>query len=192
MNRFLHLNSQNTEDIFEIVVCHCNIIKFFVQKAMGVDGFGLRRLNGIWFPCHASITILSVASHGGVFIRTLGDSGHLPVMIKNLVNNFDCKSSGVECKFFFSRHNNQMSLVTVNNITSDVFWNSWMQPPPPLPLVPKPLPSNKPEDKPKSVTNLGAEKSHYNTASHATEETDFIPTLSPFQVHPRNRRLFEI
>ena len=78
----LTTSSKGIEDVFDVIVCHCNIIKYFVHKALGVDALGLKRFSNCWFPCHASITIVSISSHDQVFIRTLGDCGHLdPPMV---------------------------------------------------------------------------------------------------------------
>jgi len=90
--------SKKNEDTFEILVIHCNIIKFFVHKALGLNGLGLRKFSNAWFPAHGSITVLSFSGQGHGFLRCLGDCGHL-----------------------------DLSLITVNNINKDIFWSSWMQ-----------------------------------------------------------------
>jgi broad specificity phosphatase PhoE len=61
-------------DRYRVVVCHANIIRWFVCKALGVDpdgSWGRMRHN------HAGVTILEVDSVGNVQLATVNGTGHL-------------------------------------------------------------------------------------------------------------------
>ena len=58
----------------DILVCHGNVIRYFVTKALGVDtqawlGFSV---------AHASLTIIQVNAQGGFKVLAVGDVGHIP------------------------------------------------------------------------------------------------------------------
>lgn len=63
-----------TKDSHEIIVCHGNVIRYFVCRALQLPPEAWLRID----LRHASITWLCVAPSGVVFLRSLGDSGHLP------------------------------------------------------------------------------------------------------------------
>jgi serine/threonine-protein phosphatase PGAM5 len=61
-------------DQHDILVCHGNVIRYFVTKALGVDsqawlGFAV---------AHASLTIIQVNAQGACKVIAVGDSGHIP------------------------------------------------------------------------------------------------------------------
>ena len=68
--------------------------------------------------------------------------------------------------------------MTVNNLNADVFWNSWIASAhSALPQIPPPLTSN--ENAETAKENM--RRANYNTASHATNESDFCPRLNVFE-----------
>ncbi|XP_051888113.1 serine/threonine-protein phosphatase PGAM5, mitochondrial isoform X2 [Pristis pectinata] len=73
--RYIHradLKQQN--DSYEIIVCHANVIRYFVCRALQFPPEGWLRMclnNG-------SITWLTIRPNGRVALRTLGDTGFMP------------------------------------------------------------------------------------------------------------------
>lgn len=57
-----------------VLVCHGNVIRYFVMKALQLPPEAWLRLN----VYNGSITILEVRGNGNVSLRTLGDTGHFP------------------------------------------------------------------------------------------------------------------
>jgi serine/threonine-protein phosphatase PGAM5 len=58
----------------DILVCHGNVIRYFVTKALGVDtqawaGFAV---------AHCSLTVIRVSPGGGCQVVSVGDIGHIP------------------------------------------------------------------------------------------------------------------
>ncbi|XP_071447905.1 serine/threonine-protein phosphatase PGAM5, mitochondrial isoform X3 [Hetaerina americana] len=62
------------KDSFEIYVCHANVIRYFVCRALQFPPEGWLRLS----LNNASITWISIRPKGNVVLHMLGDSGHLP------------------------------------------------------------------------------------------------------------------
>lgn len=65
-------------DRHELVVCHGNVTRWLVTKALGVD------LES-WLVMsigHASVTVLRVDAEGGVRVLSVGDVGHLPANLQ--------------------------------------------------------------------------------------------------------------
>jgi broad specificity phosphatase PhoE len=65
---------EQTHDTHEVVVCHGNVIRFCVCRALQVDPQAWLRLS----VYNCGITTVRIASHGGVSVSQLGDTGHLP------------------------------------------------------------------------------------------------------------------
>ncbi|KAK7477428.1 hypothetical protein BaRGS_00031330 [Batillaria attramentaria] len=61
-------------DSVEIIVCHANVIRYFVCRALQFPPEAWLRLS----LAHCSLTQLSIRPSGRVSLRALGDSGHLP------------------------------------------------------------------------------------------------------------------
>jgi len=61
-------------DTTEVVVCHANVIRYVVCRALQLPPEAWLRFS---LP-HASITHLVIRANGNASIRTLGDAGHLP------------------------------------------------------------------------------------------------------------------
>jgi len=62
-----------TENSYEIMVCHANVIRYFVCRALQLPPEAWLRIS----LKHASLTILTIGSSGRVSLRCLGEAGHL-------------------------------------------------------------------------------------------------------------------
>nr|CAB3264803.1 serine/threonine-protein phosphatase PGAM5, mitochondrial-like [Phallusia mammillata] len=72
---FMHrADPDQKDDSYEILVCHANVIRFFVCRALQIPPEAWLRIS----LRHASITSLSIRPNGKVSLKCLGDSGHLP------------------------------------------------------------------------------------------------------------------
>ncbi|KAJ8415387.1 hypothetical protein AAFF_G00423670 [Aldrovandia affinis] len=73
--RYVHrAGAKQKEDSYEIIVCHANVIRYFVCRALQFPPEGWLRIclnNG-------SITWLTIRPNGRVALRMLGDSGFMP------------------------------------------------------------------------------------------------------------------
>ncbi|XP_036383045.1 serine/threonine-protein phosphatase PGAM5, mitochondrial [Megalops cyprinoides] len=73
--RYIHrADAKQKEDSYEIIVCHANVIRYFVCRALQFPPEGWLRLG----LNNGSITWLTVRPNGRVALRTLGDSGFMP------------------------------------------------------------------------------------------------------------------
>ncbi|KAF4524269.1 hypothetical protein B566_EDAN012032 [Ephemera danica] len=61
-------------DSYDVLVCHANVIRYFVCRALQFPPEAWLRLS----LQHGSITWLSVQPSGRVTLRALGDTGHMP------------------------------------------------------------------------------------------------------------------
>ncbi|ODM97463.1 Serine/threonine-protein phosphatase PGAM5, mitochondrial [Orchesella cincta] len=71
---FHRASPEQEEDSFEIVVCHANVIRYCVCRALQFPGEAWHRLS--LYNC--SITFLSILPSGRVVLRAFGDVGHMP------------------------------------------------------------------------------------------------------------------
>jgi len=58
----------------DVLVCHGNVIRYFVMKALGVD-------TKAWIKMavgHTSLTVIRIRQDGRMTVLTVGDVGHLP------------------------------------------------------------------------------------------------------------------
>ncbi|XP_043924648.1 serine/threonine-protein phosphatase PGAM5, mitochondrial [Protopterus annectens] len=73
--RYIHrAEAKQEKDSYEIIVCHANVIRYIVCRALQFPPEGWLRMclnNG-------SITWLTIRPNGRVSLRTLGDSGFMP------------------------------------------------------------------------------------------------------------------
>lgn len=74
---FFRPDPSQKEDSYEIVVCHANVIRYFVCRVLQ---FPPERWLSISLD-HCSITWVTVKGNGRVTLRSLGDSGFMPVEI---------------------------------------------------------------------------------------------------------------
>lgn len=73
--RYIHrADPKQKEDSFEIIVCHANVIRYFVCRALQFPPEGWLRMG----LNNGSITWLTIRPSGRVALRTLGDSGFMP------------------------------------------------------------------------------------------------------------------
>ncbi|CAL8128953.1 unnamed protein product [Orchesella dallaii] len=78
---FHRADPEQENDSFEIIVCHANVIRYFVCRALQFPGEAWIRLD----LRHCSLTVLSILPSGRVVLRAFGDSGHMPKsMSKNI------------------------------------------------------------------------------------------------------------
>jgi len=67
-------------DRYEVLVCHGNVIRYFIRRALRDDP-------GLWwryFPVHCALTIFVVPKTGKVGIRAVNDVGHLPLRMQTI------------------------------------------------------------------------------------------------------------
>ncbi|CAK5087740.1 unnamed protein product [Meloidogyne enterolobii] len=62
------------EDSHELIVCHANVIRYFVCRALQFPPEGWLRIT----LANSSITWLQIMPNGRVILRAMGDFGHLP------------------------------------------------------------------------------------------------------------------
>ncbi|XP_067106197.1 serine/threonine-protein phosphatase PGAM5, mitochondrial-like [Osmerus mordax] len=73
--RYIHrADAKQTEDSYEIIVCHANVIRYFVCRALQFPPEGWLRLG----LNNGSITWVTVRPSGRVGLRMMGDSGFMP------------------------------------------------------------------------------------------------------------------
>ncbi|XP_061907628.1 serine/threonine-protein phosphatase PGAM5, mitochondrial isoform X2 [Entelurus aequoreus] len=73
--RYIHrANPKQKEDSYEIIVCHANVIRYFVCRALQFPPEGWLRMG----LNNGSITWLTIRPSGRVALRTLGDAGFMP------------------------------------------------------------------------------------------------------------------
>jgi serine/threonine-protein phosphatase PGAM5 len=58
----------------DVLVCHGNVIRYFVMKALGVDTRAWTELS----VAHASLTVIRVRADGKMSVLAVGDVGHIP------------------------------------------------------------------------------------------------------------------
>lgn len=72
--KYFHRPEHSQEkDTYVILVCHANVIRYFVCRALQFPPEGWLRLS----LNHGSITWVSIRPNGRVTLRNLGDSGHM-------------------------------------------------------------------------------------------------------------------
>ncbi|KAK0420279.1 hypothetical protein QR680_014598 [Steinernema hermaphroditum] len=73
--KYIHRASKRQkEDSYEVIVCHANVIRYFICRALQFPPEGWLRMS----LGHSSITWLTIRPNGNVSIRSIGDIGHLP------------------------------------------------------------------------------------------------------------------
>ena len=61
-------------DVRDVLVCHGNVIRWFVARALGLDPGGWARMD----IGNASVTVIAVAADGTARLAAFSDVGHLP------------------------------------------------------------------------------------------------------------------
>ena len=69
---FHRAEPEQKEDSYELVVCHANVIRYFVCRALQVDPAAWLRIS----LKHASLTWVTISPAGNVSMRCIGDAGH--------------------------------------------------------------------------------------------------------------------
>ncbi|KAI3372287.1 hypothetical protein L3Q82_022802 [Scortum barcoo] len=73
--RYIHrADPKQKEDSYEIIVCHANVIRYFVCRALQFPPEGWLRMG----LNNGSITWLTIRPSGRVALRTMGDAGFMP------------------------------------------------------------------------------------------------------------------
>ena len=71
---FHRADRDQEEDSFELVVCHANVIRYFVCRALQLPPEAWLRIS----LKHASVTWITIRPDGRCSIRALGEAGHIP------------------------------------------------------------------------------------------------------------------
>ncbi|XP_065322192.1 serine/threonine-protein phosphatase PGAM5, mitochondrial-like isoform X3 [Gordionus sp. m RMFG-2023] len=71
---FHRAHPEQTQDSYEIIVCHANVIRYFVCRALQLPAQAWLRMS----LNNGSITMITIRPDGRVLLRALGDSGHIP------------------------------------------------------------------------------------------------------------------
>lgn len=74
-NHFHRADPTQKTDSYTLLVCHANVIRYFVCRALQFPPEAWLRIS----LHHASITWITIHPNGRVILRTLGDSGHMPL-----------------------------------------------------------------------------------------------------------------
>lgn len=73
--KYFHRASvDQTEDSHEVIVCHANVIRYFLCRALQLPPEAWLRIS----LKNASITWFTIRPNGNVSVRCLGDAGHFP------------------------------------------------------------------------------------------------------------------
>ena len=72
-------------DRHDVFVCHGNVIRYFVTKALGID----TRLYANFGISNASLTILRVRADGSMQVMAVGDAGHIPPNLQSYGGDAD-------------------------------------------------------------------------------------------------------
>ncbi len=65
--------AKQTTDSYELIICHANVIRYFVCRALQFPPEGWLRIS----LANTSITWIVIRPNGRVVLKALGDSGHL-------------------------------------------------------------------------------------------------------------------
>lgn len=68
-------DDSQSDESFEVVTCHANVIRYFVCRALQLPPEAWLRIS----LSHGSITYLRISPSGTVSLRSLGDNGYMPV-----------------------------------------------------------------------------------------------------------------
>ncbi|XP_050552829.1 serine/threonine-protein phosphatase Pgam5, mitochondrial isoform X1 [Spodoptera frugiperda] len=94
---FYRAPPEQTEDTYTLLVCHANVIRYYVCKALQFPPEGWLRIS----LNHASITWISIMPNGNVVLRCLSDTGHMEpkyITSRNSCSKRKAKKQGKENK----------------------------------------------------------------------------------------------
>jgi serine/threonine-protein phosphatase PGAM5 len=66
-------------DQYDVLVCHGNVIRYFVTKALGVD----TKAWAVMSVAHASLTVIRVTPERRFVVLSVGDVGHIPPSLQS-------------------------------------------------------------------------------------------------------------
>ena len=72
---FHRAEPSQVNDSYEVFVCHANVIRYFVCRALQLPPEAWLRMS----LYHASVTEFTIRPSGNVSVRAVGDAGHLPL-----------------------------------------------------------------------------------------------------------------
>ena len=73
--KYIHrADPEQIEDSYDLIVCHGNVIRYIVCRALQFPAEGWLRMS----VAHCGITWITIRPNGGVSLWGLGDIGHLP------------------------------------------------------------------------------------------------------------------
>lgn len=72
-------------DQHDILVCHGNVIRYFVTKALGVDTHAWLNMS----VAHCSLTMIQVTPAGTFKVLAVGDAGHIPPNLQSGIGRPD-------------------------------------------------------------------------------------------------------
>lgn len=81
---FFRAEPEQQIDSYTLLVCHANVIRYFVCRALQFPAEAWLRLS----LNHASITWLSILPNGRVILRAFGDSSHIPPAFVTSSNSY--------------------------------------------------------------------------------------------------------
>lgn len=71
---FHRAEPEQLEDSYEIVVCHANVIRYFICRSLQFPPEAWLRFS----LQHGSLTLLTICPDGRVFCSAIGEAGHIP------------------------------------------------------------------------------------------------------------------
>jgi len=71
---FHRADPTQTEDSFEVIVCHANVIRYFICRSLQFPSESWMRM----CLAHGSLTLISIEPNGRVICEMMGDHGHMP------------------------------------------------------------------------------------------------------------------
>ncbi|XP_058445961.1 serine/threonine-protein phosphatase Pgam5, mitochondrial isoform X1 [Malaya genurostris] len=72
---FHRAEADQKQDSYTLIVCHANVIRYFVCRALQLPPEAWLRIS----LGHASLTWISIMNDGRVTLRNLGETGHIPL-----------------------------------------------------------------------------------------------------------------
>jgi len=71
---FHRADPSQKEESVDILVCHGNVIRYFICRALQVDPSAWLRMSVL----NGSISMVTIRPSGGISIRQVGEAGHFP------------------------------------------------------------------------------------------------------------------
>jgi len=71
---FHRADPKQTEESVDVLVCHGNVIRYFICRALQVDPSAWLRMSVL----NGSISMVVIRPNGRISIRQVGEAGHFP------------------------------------------------------------------------------------------------------------------